>query len=237
MPNINRLQDLVKNFEKTLDDNNFSRNERNALKQHIADKNLNEDEKRYLENQLFDLAKSKINSANYLQILYWVEEAGKALNQTSPQITEEAFFSPGDDCVNAINGCIEKANISIDICVFTITDNRISRTLKDAHDRGVKIRIITDNDKSLDRGSDVNDLYKNGIETKIDYTDDHMHHKFAIFDNRALITGSYNWTRSAGNSNYENILITNNPGMIDKFKNEFEDLWLNMMDLGYNPHG
>ncbi len=236
MTDIEKLKDLVKKYQLTLSDANFSRNEKNAMKQIIADIELSNEDIRYIESQIFDIARQYINSSNYQKILDWVEIANKTLNHPDQKTIDDAFFSPGDDCVNAIIECIEKTAISLDICVFTITDNRISRKIIEAHERGVKIRIISDNDKSQDRGSDITEMFKHGIPTKIDYTADHMHHKFAIFDNKMLVTGSYNWTRSAGNSNYENILITNNNDVIKKYKNEFEDLWLNMMDLGYNPN-
>jgi cardiolipin hydrolase len=52
-----------------------------------------------------------------------------------------------------------------------------------------------------------------------------MHHKFALFDQRVLLTGSYNWTRAAARDNQENIVITGDPVLVDAFTNTFEDLW------------
>jgi len=52
----------------------------------------------------------------------------------------------------------------------------------------------------------------------------HMHHKFAIMD-ETLLTGSYNWTRSAAQRNYENILVTEERGLLREFTKEFDQLW------------
>ena len=52
-----------------------------------------------------------------------------------------------------------------------------------------------------------------------------MHHKFAISDNKLLLNGSYNWTRSASTENNENISITNDLRLVSLFQNEFERLW------------
>ncbi|GAJ21443.1 unnamed protein product, partial [marine sediment metagenome] len=54
-----------------------------------------------------------------------------------------------------------------------------------------------------------------------------MHHKFAIIDNRLLLTGSYNWTFSAYNRNDENLMIIDDPEIIEIFQNQFVNLWAN----------
>jgi phosphatidylserine/phosphatidylglycerophosphate/cardiolipin synthase-like enzyme len=97
--------------------------------------------------------------------------------------------------------------------------------LEEAQARGVKIRIISDNDKSMDSGSDLAHLSKSGIDCRLDRTDAHMHHKFAISDQDLLLTGSYNWTRAAAAENDENIVITNNPRLVRSFTRKFEEIW------------
>ena len=139
----------------------------------------------------------------------------------------QVFFSPGEDCVNHIIDLINEAYNQLDICVFTISDDRISRAIVDAMKNGVEIRIISDNFKVEDTGSDIEDLSRVGIPVKLDTTDNHMHHKFMIVDNKIVLTGSYNWTRSAALYNQENILSMDDEEVVSKFSNEFEKLWLN----------
>ena len=91
--------------------------------------------------------------------------------------------------------------------------------------KGIKIRILTDNDKSFDRGSDIESLSENGIEVKVDSTKHHMHHKFAVIDSSVLITGSFNWTRSATEYNNENILVCNDVNAVKRYEQEFNRLW------------
>lgn len=137
----------------------------------------------------------------------------------------QAFFSPGDDCANAIIRCIRQTEKQIDICVFTISDNQIADAIFEAFSKGVIIRIITDNDKQHDQGSDIGRLKQSGIAVRTDFTEAHMHHKFAIFDEKLILSGSYNWTLSARDENYENILISDNEKLIREFSGEFERLW------------
>ena len=112
--------------------------------------------------------------------------------------------------------------------VFTITDDRISGALAAAHQRGVKVRIVTDDEKAQDLGSDIQTLHRAGIPVVTDQGADHMHHKFAIFDARQLLTGSFNWTRSASERNLENFVVTNDAGLLRSFQKEFERLWTDL---------
>ena len=77
---------------------------------------------------------------------------------------------------------------------------------------------------SLDLGSDVMRLSDAGIEVRFDVDPNHMHHKFALFDRRLLVTGSYNWTRGAAEGNYENIVVTDDPRLVKQFGKEFDRL-------------
>ena len=155
----------------------------------------------------------------------WLEGIIKLLYSNEMKVRAGAYFSPGEDCLHRIRRLISEAQKTLDICVFTITDNRIVRKLAEAHERGVKIRIISDDLKSEDLGSDMETLGKIGIACLYDRTSAHMHHKFAIADDALLLTGSYNWTRSASTENNENIVTTNNHKLLKQFQREFEQLW------------
>src|SRR6185312_11991251 len=137
----------------------------------------------------------------------------------------EAHFSPGEHCPCRIAQLFGRAVGKVDVCVFTITDDRITSAVIDAHRRGVAIRIITDNDKANDEGSDIVRLDEAGIPVRVDRTEYHMHHKFAVFDDSILLTGSYNWTRGAARFNNENFIVTTEPRLISPFANSFEQLW------------
>ena len=83
----------------------------------------------------------------------------------------------------------------------------------------------------LDRGSDIFRLKHEGIPVKIDTASSLMHHKFLVVDNQKVLTGSYNWTRSASEINNENIVVTDNARIVKAFSEEFERLWQQMKDL------
>jgi len=136
------------------------------------------------------------------------------------------YFSPGTDCLNAIIDNLKKAERSANICVFTISDNRIVDAIKEMQLNGVNIKIISDNDKRYDKGNDIDYIANRlGIDIKLDTTSAHMHHKFAVIDDKITITGSYNWTRSAESRNYENILVTDSKDVAKAYNKEFYKLW------------
>ena len=134
-------------------------------------------------------------------------------------------FSPGEDCLNDIIELMQSADKYIDICVFTISDNRISDEIIKAFNRGIEIRIVSDNEKMNDDGSDIKSLSKAGISIKIDHSPNHMHHKYMIVDEIRVLTGSYNWTKSAAKYNQENIIITDNDEIVTGFIDNFSHLW------------
>ncbi len=140
-------------------------------------------------------------------------------------VRSQAFFSPGTACLQAINQQLRAAKRSVDICVFTLSDDRITAEVLAAHRRGVSLRCISDNDKEFDPGSDIGHLRAAGIPVALDRTDAHMHHKFAIFDGMRLLNGSYNWTRSAASFNEENLVLSNDPSLVRRFADEFDSLW------------
>jgi len=57
--------------------------------------------------------------------------------------------------------------------------------------------------------------------------DPHHYDKFAVIDNRIVITGSFNWTASAESRNNENLLVIFSPGFAKEYKKEFLKLWKN----------
>jgi cardiolipin hydrolase len=147
---------------------------------------------------------------------------------SSVKLPCKAYFSPGEECLNAILESIGAAQAALDICVFTISDDRITSAILAAHRKGIPIRLLTDNEKLFDKGSDIQQLVRAGLEVKVDNTRNHMHHKFAVIDHKYVLTGSYNWTRSAALYNHENVLVTAEAHVVEGYAREFDRLWQEM---------
>ena len=229
------MSDLEEKIEAVISDDFITSSEKKELKKLFLEEIESEHDANVIRSKVFDMAMDRANSENYPAVLGWIEEMNKliisATKTTKEAIQESIYYSPGEDCLDAILARIKSSRHKIKVCVFTISDNRISEELINAHKRGVVVKVITDNDKMFDKGSDVEWLEEKGIKVKIDLTDKHMHHKFAVFDNKYALTGSYNWTRSAEKYNHENVLITNSEKTVKSFSKAFDKLWEEMETL------
>ena len=236
-------EDLARFLRESLSDRKLARAEKSALADWLA-KNITNDQTRGLaRHTAFEVAKEAVADPASAELIDWLEDVMKVLvpnvtqtpgaNTPAEPGNDQAFFAPGERCLQQIIHRLHQCRRTADLCVFTITDDRISRAILDAHKRGVKVRIISDNEKCHDLGSDIHKFREAGVPVKFDDIDDgrvsggsgHMHHKFAIFDGIRLINGSYNWTRGAADINFENVVDTADAGLIAQFAAEFERLW------------
>lgn len=216
-------------LEQTLDDSRVSRAEAQALGDVL--KSVADDPGRLhqVRATAFDLVCSRLRETADRQLLDWLEDVVKRIDHARPDpespVVGQVYFSPGTTCVRRLLGLLSGAETSIDLCVFTITDDRLSQAILKAHQRGVAVRIISDNLKAADPGSDILALERAEIPILLDRSPSHMHHKFGLFDSRWVATGSYNWTRSAARENQENLIVTDHANVVARFGEEFERLW------------
>lgn len=232
------MKELEKALVQTFEDYRLSKNEKYALRELLEDYKQDSAVLSFVRNTAFDLVNIHCQRQNHfdVQAFKWLEQIVKTIdsvrNKPDYSIRSEAFFSPGNECKQRIISLIKNAKSTLDVCVFTISDNDISDAILAAHNKDIAVRIVTDNDKSNDAGSDVDYLAGKGVPVVKDQTDKHMHHKFAIIDKRYLINGSFNWTRSASQYNEENITVLSEPHLVDQFMAEFEKLWKRFNHLG-----
>ncbi|KAJ2453456.1 hypothetical protein EV183_002209 [Coemansia sp. RSA 2336] len=138
-----------------------------------------------------------------------------------------SYFFPSEESFEALVQFLGSAQHSLDICVFNITDNGVANAIIDAKERGVEVRIITDDEQLDCKGNDVQRLQD---DHQIPFKTDNdpskfMHSKFAVIDKRAVWCGSYNWTVAGRRHNNEAVVCTNDPDTAHAFSSEFDKLW------------
>lgn len=225
---IDPVAALVEQLQAALADQRLTDAERLAFVDTLRQAQPPEDGLRRLRNLAFDLARERLEAGDARQVLGWLQAVMRALDSArtpAPVAPSRACFSPGEACLRTIVSHIGGAHRSADLCVFTLSDDRITAQVLAAHRRGVVVRLLTDNSKEFDAGSDVAALRAAGVPVVVDRTDAHMHHKFAIFDGTWLLNGSYNWTRSACYHNEENLVVSGEVALVRQFQAVFDRLW------------
>ena len=222
--------DLDAILQQSLADQKVSGSEKQALTGFALEHLASDQDRAVARSRAFEIARRTAGDDGR-RMLDWLEDVLRVLDPLRDGPADpagqpaEACFSPGETCLRQIVHRFATARRTADVCVFTITDDRITRALLDAHRRGVRLRLITDNEKAFDAGSDVERIRAAGVPTLVDRTPYHMHHKYAIFDGVRLLNGSYNWTRGAANDNEENVVDTGDPKLVAAFRQHFERLW------------
>lgn len=114
-----------------------------------------------------------------------------------------------------------RREVLIAVCWFTHRD--IYETLKSCVQRGLKVELIIEYDTQNIRteGLDFSALIRAGMALYARREVALMHHKFVLIDGHLVLNGSFNWTY---NTNAENLLVHDDPGLCRIFKAEFEHL-------------
>merc|ERR1712187_396355 len=99
------------------------------------------------------------------------------------------------------------AKRSLDIAMFTLTNDLLVEEVIARHKTGVQVRVITDKVQAKCKGCDVGKLSDVGIDVRMDSSAFAMHHKFVVIDGCTVLNGSFNWTAQAANGNQENVAI------------------------------
>lgn len=146
---------------------------------------------------------------------------------------KHALFSPDDDIAAMLCELITKEQQSIKAAIFSFTDVDIALALCEAKERGVQVELITDVSCTRDKFNKIDMIKAKGVPVCVynpppkAFSNDIMHNKFLVFgkniqNKKLLWTGSYNWTKSAKLRNQENILILDEPHLVERYEKQFE---------------
>ena len=142
------------------------------------------------------------------------------------------------------------------MALFVFSAQSLANELQELVKHGVKIRLIADPGFASRSYSEVLDLLAvalpdrfckieagnkpfdsplKGVGTPRLARGDKLHHKFAVIDNKTVITGSFNWSPSAAHTNDETLLVIHSPLLAKHFTREMDRMWRGA-GLGVTPH-
>lgn len=106
---------------------------------------------------------------------------------------------------------IRSAKKKIFVAMFTLTHPTLVEELIEARKRGLEVKLVVD--KTASKGASKNavaTLKENFVSIKISGGMQFLHHKFMLIDEKDLVLGSANWTKSAFYKNRDCFLILHN---------------------------
>lgn len=136
-----------------------------------------------------------------------------------------SYFSPDDPLYPHLIYLIDEAKGSIYASFYKIELEGISRALMQAHQRGVEVKIFTDDLTSHHKDSQFDYLAKFGLIKKDRDPESLMHHKFCVIDERIVWTGSFNPTRRGAYRENNNVVVIKSSQVAADFIQEFKRLW------------
>lgn len=125
---------------------------------------------------------------------------------------------------------IDRARSSIDLAVYELNLTPVAEALVRAHNRGVRVRVVTDDEGGMEADSEEDHgqfalLQAAGIEVRPDTRSALMHNKFMIIDQAIFLTGSTNLTVNDVFENNNNSVIGYVPEVAAIYEREFEEMW------------
>jgi phosphatidylserine/phosphatidylglycerophosphate/cardiolipin synthase-like enzyme len=138
-----------------------------------------------------------------------------AINATAADI--QVFFSPKGGCTEAVVENLNKATNTVLVQAYSFTSAPIAKALVDAEKRGVKVKVILDKSQRTERYSSADFVAHADIPTYIDARHAISHNKIMIIDGSTILTGSFNFTKAAEESNAENLLVIKDIALATKY--------------------
>ena len=142
----------------------------------------------------------------------------------------EAHFAPDENLENVDIPLINGASESVDVAMYTFTDEQIAYALVRAAQRGVRVRIYRDREQFQSeqaRGGQVSAILfgQRNIQIRVKSSRDLMHDKFFIVDNHILREGSGNWSFSAARYQDNEIEVKYRPFEVNPYARAFYGMW------------
>lgn len=136
------------------------------------------------------------------------------------------IFAPETDEISALIAEVEGAAQSIRFMTFVFSlDELAEAMLSQAASRSVTLEGVFENRNSLASWSQLPALHCAGAAVRQDGNRYVLHHKVIIIDDHTVITGSFNFSRSAAKNNDENIVIVRNAAIAELYLQEWQRIW------------
>lgn len=144
------------------------------------------------------------------------------LNLDCPKI--EVRFSPDGDIAAYISYLLDQEDEFIRVQAFSFTSPVLAGSLIRAHKRGANVQVILDPENLRNKNSVLKVLNRNNIQIYIDNKHNIAHNKIILVrQKKRIITGSYNFSRSAEEHNAENVVFISDNTIFELYNSNWEE--------------
>jgi phosphatidylserine/phosphatidylglycerophosphate/cardiolipin synthase-like enzyme len=134
------------------------------------------------------------------------------------------YFSPHGGAASQVIDWIDRANETINVLIYSFTNDDIGDAVVRAYQRGVEIKVVFEKSQ-VSQYSEYMKLRTAGVLVRNDTNSGLMHHKVAVIDSYIILTGSFNWSASAEERNNENLMVIRSELLVTTFEEEFQEIW------------
>jgi phosphatidylserine/phosphatidylglycerophosphate/cardiolipin synthase-like enzyme len=153
---------------------------------------------------------------------------GEAVPVSPAQGTVQVAFTPWDDAESLLLETLGRAQREILVQAYLLTSRAIATSLIAAKQRGLHVSVLADGHQHADNpASLLVSLANKGIPVWLEIRYRNAHNKIMVIDDGTqdvvIVTGSYNFTRSAQRMNSENLfLVRGNLELASRFRQNWE---------------
>ncbi len=119
----------------------------------------------------------------------------------------QVAFSPSGGATAAIVAALGEARQRLWVQAYSFTSAPIAKAVLAAAKRGVQVTVLLDKSQRSQQYSEADFFANQGVPVYIDDQHAIAHNKVMIIDGGTVITGSFNFSKAAEQSNAENLLI------------------------------
>ncbi len=152
----------------------------------------------------------------------WAQSGEKPLQQPNADVNLSLDLNSRDLMASAL----AQVENSVSAVVYKFDDPELLPVLLETVKRGVKLQVLCDEKESSKKVSLIGDLAQAGAEIRVwPRSQGKLHAKFVLCDDNRVLTGSWNWTKSAGGKNLEILMDIKDDDTVKTFTGVFARLW------------
>lgn len=135
------------------------------------------------------------------------------------------YMGPEDRPMDALAEAVSNARESIRFMAFSFTHDALQAAMLTEAENGIDVQGIFERTGSETAAAALTPMLCAGVDVRQDGNPFVLHHKVVIVDERIVISGSFNFSDNATQSNDENLVIIDDPILAAQYMAEYDRRW------------